>query len=189
MHYPEDEVGPVISLAVDRNNDLWISTASGGASIHARFLAQSESSAGQEAWHPRHDDGRRGGTSGWLLQLRGPVGRNHLPPILLPNGARGVSESTMSVRGTTSGSVDQAESSCLATAFLPSGLEKPGPAPAESPAWWKQSRGPLDEWILRHHSCLCRRVSTVASRPELPRLRRTPRCVGWTSRALRRTNT
>jgi ligand-binding sensor domain-containing protein len=31
MPYPEDQVGPVISLAVDRNNDLWISTATGGA--------------------------------------------------------------------------------------------------------------------------------------------------------------
>jgi hypothetical protein len=30
MHYPEEELGPVISLAVDRNNDLWIHTATGG---------------------------------------------------------------------------------------------------------------------------------------------------------------
>src|SRR5882672_8917231 len=30
MPYPEKEVGPVISLAVDRNHDLWISTATGG---------------------------------------------------------------------------------------------------------------------------------------------------------------
>ena len=30
MHYPEEELGPVIALAVDRNNELWIHTATGG---------------------------------------------------------------------------------------------------------------------------------------------------------------
>jgi hypothetical protein len=31
LPYPEEKVGPVISLAFDRNNDLWITTGIGGA--------------------------------------------------------------------------------------------------------------------------------------------------------------
>ncbi len=53
MHYPEDEFGPVMSLAVDRNHDLWINTAAGGTYRLTRWpLEPGRSGAGQKAWRP-----------------------------------------------------------------------------------------------------------------------------------------
>ncbi len=101
MHYPEDEVGPVISLAVDRNNDLWISTATGGA---YRFT--------QGSWRNQNEPlGKKPGILGamtgdeagnvwfgfsnYVVQWDG----SSYHRFSFPNGTRGVSESTMSVRG------------------------------------------------------------------------------------------
>ena len=77
MHYPEDEMGPVISLAVDRNNELWLSTASGGAYHFMQGSWRNQNEAlGKKPGDSGHDDRRRGGKClVWLLQLRGPVGR------------------------------------------------------------------------------------------------------------------
>ena len=67
---------------------------------HARLLEQPERCAGQEARHPGHHDGRRGGKRlVRLLQLRGRVGRSSYHRFSFPNGTRGVSETTMFVRG------------------------------------------------------------------------------------------
>jgi signal transduction histidine kinase len=101
MHYPEDEVGPVISLAVDRNNDLWISTASGGAYHFTQGSWSNQNEAlgkkpgilgtmtGDEAGNVWF------GFSNYVVQWDG----SSYHQFSFPNGARGVSESTMSVRG------------------------------------------------------------------------------------------
>ena len=185
MHYPEDEMGPVISLAVDRNNELWLSTASGGA---YHFM--------QGSWRNQNKAlGKKPGILGtmtgdeagkclvWLLQLRGPVGRKYLPSILFSQrcarrlgiynvGPRGPRLARWIRRGRT---VQQGP-------FLPGGLEKPGLARQDLRRGRNRGWRPLDERILRYHPCLCRGVNTVASRPELPGLRRTAGCGGWTSR-------
>jgi signal transduction histidine kinase/ligand-binding sensor domain-containing protein len=101
MRYPEDEFGPVMALAVDRNNDLWINTAAGGTYHFA-----------DGKW-TREDDalGRKPGTLGAMTgDDRGNVWFGFSNYLLkwdgsgfqrfsFPNGRRGVSESTMSVRG------------------------------------------------------------------------------------------
>ena len=101
MHYPEEEVGPVISLAVDRNNDLWISTATGGAYhfTQGTWNKQNEAlgkkpgilgtMAGDEAGNVWF------GFSNYLVQWDG----SNYHRFSFPNGTRGVSETTMSVRG------------------------------------------------------------------------------------------
>ena len=101
MHFPENEFGPVMSLAVDRNNDLWINTAAGGT----YQLANGK-------WN-REDDalGRKPGVLGamagddlgnvwfgfsnYLLKWDG----SEFQRFSFPNGRRGVSETTLSVRG------------------------------------------------------------------------------------------
>lgn len=101
MPYPEEEVGPVISLAVDRNHDLWISTATGGTYHFAqgRWNRQNEilgkkpgilgTMAGDEAGNVWF------GFSNNLVEWDG----SGYQRFSFPNGARGVSETTMSVRG------------------------------------------------------------------------------------------
>ncbi len=73
MRYPETKSGPVISLAVDRNQDLWIATATGGNYhfTHGAWSKQNDA-LGKKARHPRNDDwGRRGERLVWLLQQPG----------------------------------------------------------------------------------------------------------------------
>ena len=101
MHYPEDEMGPVISLAVDRNNELWLSTASGGAYHFMQGSWRNQNKAlgkkpgilgtmtGDEAGNVWF------GFSNYVVQWDGSTYHR----FSFPNGARGVSESTMSVRG------------------------------------------------------------------------------------------
>jgi signal transduction histidine kinase/ligand-binding sensor domain-containing protein len=101
MPYPEEEVGPVISLAVDRNHDLWISTATGGAYHFAqgRWNRQNEvlgkkpgilgTMTGDEAGNVWF------GFSNNLVEWDG----SGYQRFSFPNGARGVSETTMSVQG------------------------------------------------------------------------------------------
>jgi signal transduction histidine kinase/ligand-binding sensor domain-containing protein len=100
MHYPEDEVGPAISLAVDRNNDLWISTASGGAYHLTRGSWSNQNGAlGKKPGILGTMTGDEMGNvwfgfSNYVVQWDG----SKYHRFSFPNGARGVSESTMSVR-------------------------------------------------------------------------------------------
>ena len=101
LKYPEEKVGPVISLAVDRNGDPWITTAIGGTyhfsqgvwSIQNKTLGKKPGILGAMAgdnagnvWF---------GFSNNLVKWDGSAYQR----FSFPNGARGVSESTMSVRG------------------------------------------------------------------------------------------
>ena len=101
MHYPEDEVGPVISLAIDRNNDLWISTASGGAYhfTHGSWSNQNEALGKKPGILGTMTGDEAGnvwfGFSNYVVQWDG----NNYRRFSFPNGTRGVSESTMFVRG------------------------------------------------------------------------------------------
>lgn len=101
MPYPEEELGPVISLAVDRNHELWISTATGGAYhfTQGTWRRQNEilgkkpgilgAMAGDEAGNVWF------GFSNNLVEWDGSGYRR----FSFPNGARGVSETTMSAKG------------------------------------------------------------------------------------------
>jgi signal transduction histidine kinase len=101
LHYPESETGPVISLAVDRNDDPWISTAIGGTYhfSHGVWSRQNEAlgkkpgiigaMAGDDAGNVWF------GFSNNLVRWDGSAYQR----FSFPNGTRGVSESTMSVRG------------------------------------------------------------------------------------------
>ena len=101
MPYPEEELGPVISLAVDRNHDLWISTATGGTYhfTQGAWSRQNEilgkkpgilgAMAGDEAGNVWF------GFSNNLVEWDGSGYRR----FSFPNGTRGVSETTMSVKG------------------------------------------------------------------------------------------
>ena len=100
MHYPESEVGPIISLAVDRNNDLWISTATGGAYhfVGGSWINQNAAlgkkpgvlgvMAGDQAGNVWF------GYSNYVTQWDGSQYRK----FSFPDGVRGVSEITISVR-------------------------------------------------------------------------------------------
>jgi signal transduction histidine kinase/ligand-binding sensor domain-containing protein len=97
----EEKAGPVVSLAVDRNNDLWISTAIGGTYLlrHGVWSSQNEAlgkrsgligaMAGDEAGNVWF------GFANNLVRWDGSAYQK----FSFPNGARGVSESTLSVRG------------------------------------------------------------------------------------------
>jgi signal transduction histidine kinase/ligand-binding sensor domain-containing protein len=99
--YPEKDLGPVISLAIDRNHDLWISTATGGAYHFAKgkWNRQNEilgkkpgilgTMTGDEAGNVWF------GFSNNLVEWDG----NGYQRFSFPNGTRGVSETTMAVRG------------------------------------------------------------------------------------------
>ena len=101
LPYPEEKVGPVISLAFDRNNDLWITTGIGGAYrfSHGEWSRQNEalgkkpgiigSMAGDDAGNVWF------GFSNDLVRWDG---REYLR-FSFPDGTPGASESTMSVRG------------------------------------------------------------------------------------------
>jgi signal transduction histidine kinase/ligand-binding sensor domain-containing protein len=101
MQYPEEVVGPVISLAVDRNQDLWIATATGG---NYHFT--------QGAWNKQNDAlGKKPGILGTMTgDDEGNVWFGYSNNLVewdgssyhrfsFPNGTRGVSETTLSVRG------------------------------------------------------------------------------------------
>ena len=100
MHYPEEELGPVISLAVDRNNDLWIHTATGGDYHLTRGSWSRQNDAlgkkpgilgtmtGDEAGNVWF------GFSNYVVEWDG----SSYHRFSFPNGTRGVSETTMFVR-------------------------------------------------------------------------------------------
>ena len=101
LKYPEEEVGPVISLAVDRNGEPWISTAIGGTYhfSHGVWGRENETlgkKPGVIGAMTSDDAGNVWfGFSNNLVRWDGSTYQR----FSFPNGARGVSESTMSVRG------------------------------------------------------------------------------------------
>ena len=101
MRFPENEFGPVMSLAVDRNNDLWINTAAGGTYQFANGKWSREDDAlgrkpGVLGAMAGDDLGNVWfGFSNYLLKWDG----SEFQRFSFPNGRRGVSETTISVRG------------------------------------------------------------------------------------------
>jgi len=101
LPYPEEKTGPVISIAFDRNDALWITTAIGGA---YRF-SDGEWSRQNEALGKKPgiigamtgDDAGNVwfGFSNYVVRWDG----SNYSKFSFPDGTRGVSESTMSVRG------------------------------------------------------------------------------------------
>ncbi len=101
LHYPDEELDSVLFVAVDRNNDPWITTASG----HAYHLA-----AG--SWSDQTESlGKKPGIRGAMVDdkdgnvwfaFSNKVVRwdgSSYQRFSFPDGQRGVSENTMSVRG------------------------------------------------------------------------------------------
>jgi signal transduction histidine kinase/ligand-binding sensor domain-containing protein len=101
MHYPEEQVGPIISLAVDRHNDLWISTATGGAYhfTDGRWINQNAALGKKPGVLGAMGGDQAGnvwfGYSNYLTQWDG----SEYHKFSFPDGLRGVSEITISVRG------------------------------------------------------------------------------------------
>ena len=101
LHYPEEEAGPVISLAVDCNGDPWITTAIGGTYHfdHGEWSRQNETLGKRPGIIGAMTGDDAGnvwfGFSNYVIRWDG----NTYERFSFPNGARGVSESTMSVRG------------------------------------------------------------------------------------------
>jgi signal transduction histidine kinase/streptogramin lyase len=101
MPYPEDRVGPVISLAVDRNNDLWVSTATGGAYhyTHGTWSRQNEALGKKPGILGAMTGDDAGnvwfGFSNAVVKWDG----QRYEKSIFPNGVHGASETTMSVRG------------------------------------------------------------------------------------------
>jgi signal transduction histidine kinase/ligand-binding sensor domain-containing protein len=101
VRYPENEFGPVMSLALDRNNDLWINTAAGGTYrlTSGRWIREDQAlgrKAGVLGALAGDDDGNVWfGFSNYLIKWDGA----NFQRFSFPNGARGVSESTLAVRG------------------------------------------------------------------------------------------
>ena len=101
LAYPEDKLGPVISIAFDRNNELWISTGIGGT----YHFSQGEWSRQNEALGKRpgiigamaNDDAGNVwfGFSNYVIRWDG----RDYQKFSFPDGTQGASESTMSVRG------------------------------------------------------------------------------------------
>jgi signal transduction histidine kinase/ligand-binding sensor domain-containing protein len=98
---PEDEFGPVMSLAVDRHNELWINTTAGGTyhltggqwKREDAALGRKEGVLGALA---NDEEGNVWfGFSNYLLKWDG----ERFQRFSFPNGTRGVSETTMSIRG------------------------------------------------------------------------------------------
>ncbi len=100
MHYPEEELGPVISLAVDRNNDLWIHTATGGDYhlTHGSWSRQNDVLGKKPGILGTMTGDQAGnvwfGFSNYVVEWDG----SSYHRFSFPNGARGVSETTMFVR-------------------------------------------------------------------------------------------
>jgi signal transduction histidine kinase/ligand-binding sensor domain-containing protein len=101
MPYREDQIGPIISLAVDRNNDVWISTATGGAYHYTlgTWSRQNEALGKKPGILGAMTGDDAGnvwfGFSNAVVKWDG----HRYEKSTFPNGVRGVSETTMSVRG------------------------------------------------------------------------------------------
>ena len=146
MPYPEKEVGPVISLAVDRNHDLWISTATGGVYHFAQgtWNRQNEilgkkpgilgAMTGDEAGNVWF------GFSNYLVEWDG----NGYQRFSFPQRhARGFGNDHVGRRVTTSGSAARAGWSCLPRDTFTSCAGKTKICRAEFLACWKRETGDL----------------------------------------------
>jgi len=101
LRYPEGKTGPVISVAFDSSDSLWITTAIGGTYrfSHGEWSRQNEAlgkkpgtigaMAGDDAGNVWF------GFSNYVVRWDG----SKYSKFSFPDGTRGVSESTMSVRG------------------------------------------------------------------------------------------
>ncbi len=100
LQHPEN-LGPVVSLAVDRNNDLWISTAIGGTYLFSHGTwSRKDAALGKKAGLLGAMTGDDAGNVwfGFANNLVRWDGSTY-QKFSFPAGTRGVSESTMSVRG------------------------------------------------------------------------------------------
>jgi signal transduction histidine kinase/ligand-binding sensor domain-containing protein len=101
LSYPEEKLGPAISLAFDRNNDLWVSSATGGTyHLHGGVWSSENRALGKRpgiVGAMANDDSGDVwiGYSNMLAKWDGTTYRK----FSFPDGTRGVSESTLSVRG------------------------------------------------------------------------------------------
>ena len=101
LPYPEEAIGPAISLAFDRNDDVWVTTGVGGAYhfSHGEWSRQNEAlgkKPGIIGAMASDDAGNVWfGFSNHLVQWDG---RDYLR-FSFPDGTPGASESTMSIRG------------------------------------------------------------------------------------------
>ena len=100
LPYPEENTGPVISLAFDRNNDLWITTGIGGAYhfSHGEWSRQNEA-LGKKSGIIGAMAGDDAGNVwfGFSNHLVRWDGHDYLR-FSFPDGTPGASESTMSIR-------------------------------------------------------------------------------------------
>jgi signal transduction histidine kinase/ligand-binding sensor domain-containing protein len=100
MHYPEKQFGPVISLAVDRNGDLWINTAAGGTYLFSggNWTKQDQALGRKPGVLGAMTGDEMGnvwfGFSNYLIKWDG----HGYQRFSFPNGAPGASEMTMSIR-------------------------------------------------------------------------------------------
>jgi signal transduction histidine kinase/ligand-binding sensor domain-containing protein len=101
LSYPEAEAGPAISLAFDRNDALWITTAIGNAYrfSHGEWSRQTEALGKRPGIIGAMADDETGnvwfGFSNYVVRWDG----TKYSKFSFPDGARGVSESTLSTRG------------------------------------------------------------------------------------------
>jgi streptogramin lyase len=101
LHYPDENLDPVVFVAVDRNNDPWITTSSGRA-YHlsgGAWSDQTEALGKKPGVIGAMVDDQAGNVwfafSNKVVQWDGSTYHR----FSFPDGKRGVSENTMSVRG------------------------------------------------------------------------------------------
>jgi len=101
LSYPEEKTGPVISLAFDRNDAVWITTAIGGAyrCSHGEWSRQNDALGKRPGIIGAMTGDDAGnvwfGFSNYVVRWDGTA----YSKFSFPDGTRGVSESTMSTRG------------------------------------------------------------------------------------------
>ncbi len=101
LHYPEESLDTVLFVAVDRNNEPWITTSSGRAYrlSHGAWIDQNDALGKKPGVIGAMVDDHSGnvwfGFSNKVVEWDGSTYRR----FAFPDGKRGVSENTMSVRG------------------------------------------------------------------------------------------
>lgn len=158
--YPNQSVVSVVTLAVDRNNDLWISTPGDGTYqlVHGSWVNQNHA-LGKT---PRVLGTMTGDDAGnvWLAS-----------PISWCDGMETVIKDFhfLMARSISPSRPWQYEASCMACRkrrrgsvyrdpLLPDALEGPRP-PGKSVGHRRdEDRRPLEQWVLRHYACLGNRI-------------------------------
>jgi signal transduction histidine kinase len=101
LHYPEERLDPVLFVATDRNNEPWITTGSGRAYhlVSGRWITQTEALGKKAGVRGAMVDDAEGNVwfafSNKMVRWDG----SEYQRFSFPDGQRGVSENTMSVRG------------------------------------------------------------------------------------------